>query len=167
MFNTKHWMGWATLAGLSAGCGPQPQPAAPHEPVLVYRLQGATVAWGGPAPSPGDPYDRWRGNQGQPRGSGDTSTSGWGRHYPWRGPGQPPAWYGHVERHVPDSYVLIGDFYYPYYLEGGVIYPVYSMPYVFSDDDLVPRYGALPPFGPVQVQPNGAHTLHRERGHHR
>lgn len=169
MFKPKRWMAWTALAGLSAGCGPQPQPAVPQGPVLIYRLQQIKPAWGGPPANFGPPVDNaW--NADPPRrnsGQGGHGGSGWGRHYPWRGPGQPPSWYGHVERHVENSYVLVGDFYYPYYYEDGNIYPVYSMPYIFSDDDLLPRYGELPPFGPVKLQPSEARTLRRQRGHHR
>lgn len=148
-------IGLVGLAAIAAGCAQSPTSSAPA--VTAYRLQAVTLDWSGSA----RPNSPWRAERPitQPR----RSSGGWGQEYPWRGPGQTPAWYG-VHAHVPGRYVLVGQIYYPYYFEGGQIYPVYSMPYTLNGHRFVPVYGQLPAFGPYVVTPESARLFRHTQG---
>ena len=80
-----------------------------------------------------------------------------------RNPGERPAWYG-VHPHVADRLVLIAPYYYPYYFEGGQIYPVYSMPHTLEGSRFKPLYGPLPAFGPAVVSPSSARLFRHHGG---
>jgi hypothetical protein len=69
-----------------------------------------------------------------------------------------------VHPHVRDAYVLVGPFYYPYYFEGGQVYPVYSMPYALEGRRFVPVYGTLPTFGPYVFSPESAQRFRHTQG---
>lgn len=156
MLIPRSWMALVGLAAIAAGCAQSPTSSRPD--VTLYRVQEATLAWrgGGWGAPPMPRYDDW------PVTAPRRTTGGWGQHYPWRGPGERPSWYG-VNPHVPDSFVLIGRHYYPYYFEGGQIYPVYSMPHTLNGQGITRAYGPLPAFGPYVVAPASAQLFRRNR----
>jgi hypothetical protein len=148
----RSWTALVGLGAVAAGCAQSPSASRPD--VTLYRLQEVTLDWRGGGwaepPMPG------------PNTAPRRTSGGWGQHYPWRGPGERPAWYG-VHPHVPDRLVRIGQHYYPYYFEGGQIYPVYSMPHTLNEHGFTPDYGPLPAFGPAVVAPANAQLFHRTR----
>ncbi|MNS36592.1 hypothetical protein D3C72_687860 [compost metagenome] len=148
------WMGLVSLAALAGGCAQGPE--SPRLDVPAYHLQSATLDWNGHA-QPDPPARRAR-----PVWTGGRTTGGWGQHYPWRGPGEKPAWYG-VHAHAAGSVVLVGSYYYPYYFEGGKIFPVYSMPYALEGHRFVPVYGPLPDFGPYVLETTRARRVKHDQ----
>jgi hypothetical protein len=155
MLISRSWMALVGLGAIAAGCAQSPTASRPD--VTPYRVQEVTPDWrsGGWA----EPIPRF---DDRPVTAPRRTTGGWGQHYPWRGPGERPSWYG-VHPHVRDSFVLIGRYYYPYYFEGGQIYPVYSMPHTMSGHGVTPDYGPLPAFGPYVVAPASAQLFRRPR----
>lgn len=153
MLISRSWMALVGLGAIAAGCEQSPTTLGPD--IVRYRIQEVTPDWRGGGwtepPMPRYEFPPITRPVTPPR----TATGGWGRHYPWRGPGERPAWYG-VHAHVANSYVLIGQYYYPYYFEDGQIYPVYSMPHTLSGGTIKRRYGPLPAFGPYVVAPASA-----------
>jgi hypothetical protein len=147
------------LVGLSllaaAGCtrANVPQVAFDAKP-NGYRLLETAPAWHAEgafeAVSVATPARWW-----PPSTPRRTTGGGWGRHYPWRGKGAAPSWYG-TGKHEPGRLVKVGAYYYPFYAQGKDVYPVYSMPYARIGNRFEPSYGPLPAFGPLSFTRAGA-----------
>jgi hypothetical protein len=145
--------------------GPYAVPAASAR-LLKYPIGTAAPPVTPPKPAPSPSAKPTTSAPTVPGAIADDKHQGWGKHYPWRGPAPTPSWYG-VQPHAANSFVRVGDYYYPYYVVETTLYPVYSMPRTLQGNTYVPHYSAyLPTFGPYAM-PMAAADLFPHRSNQR
>lgn len=192
MFNTRSWLSLAALTLMAAGCAQTPMPTAPQaqapddqQAAATYSVQAVTTD-----PTTNVTLGRNRigttervgqlgmerneriGGLGMERGERmgrlerredrDERFERFGR--------RRPVWWGtyglpRTRILVNDAYILYGGYYYPYYVVGENVYPIYSMPYVLYGSTYVPYYLRRPILGPSYLGRRNVRFFRHRLGH--
>lgn len=157
MLNKRVYLGLTSVLLITAGCAQTPLPTAPDA--------SSSKA----APTAEQTYSvQQRGRRivpGRPGGFATRRPAWWGR-YNWRYATPRPRFFG-VNPYVQDRYILVGNYYYPYYEAANYAYPIYTMPYVLVANNYVPFYGLAQPFyGPQFFNLRGSRFFRHRGGRH-
>lgn len=96
--------------------------------------------------------DRFRGRDGF---RGRWRPNWWGRRS-WWGRGTRPYWWN---RWYSNRFIVIGGYYYPYYLNEGYYYPDYSSPYTYTGGVYAPYYQSQPALSQAPIPQASAQTI--------
>jgi hypothetical protein len=155
----RAFLGLTSVLLVTAGCAQAPIPTAPEATSSEATPAAADQTYSvqqvvGPRIRPGVP------------GTFGMRRPGWWGRYDWRYNTPRPHFFG-VRPFVRDRYILVGNYYYPYYEQLNYAYPIYSMPYVLVANNYVPVYTlSTPIYGPQYFPLHRARFFSHRGGRH-